>query len=215
MTGTTRRDFLIAVAGTVNIKKNMFGVPPSGGALGGRKRPAEAGTPNKHVDLAGIRTRAEWQAAREKILANMRLVMGELPKKKTPAKIIKLESEESPNYICLKIKYLAEADDYVPAYLLTPKNLKRRAPAMLCLHQTIRIGKDEPVGLGGNPNLHYAKELTKRGYICIAPDYPYLGENSFDPYKGDGHKLRLQFVQEILRRRPDWMERRSLHAADR
>jgi len=54
---------------------------------------------------------------------------------------------------------------------------------MLCLHQTTRIGKDEPAGLGGNPNLHYAAELAERGYVTLAPDYPYLGENNTDPYK--------------------------------
>jgi len=25
--------------------------------------------------------------------------------------------------------------------------------------------------------------LAERGYICIAPDYPYLGENEFEPYQ--------------------------------
>jgi len=163
MTETTRRDFLTTIAGALIL-------------------PAFPRARNK-VDLAGIRTRAQWRTAREQILANMRLVMGELPKKHPPVKIIRLETEESPSYIRTKIKYLAEADDYVPAHLLTPKGPRRRAPAMLCLHQTTRIGKDEPAGLGGDPNLHYAKELAMRGYVTIAPDYPYLGENSFDPYK--------------------------------
>jgi hypothetical protein len=136
------------------------------------------------VDLANIRTRAEWQRAREKILANMQLVMGELPKqKRPPAEIVRLETADSPGFTRTKIKFLSEANDYVAAHLLVPKRLKRRAPAMLCLHQTVRIGKDEPAGLGGNPNLHYAKELALRGYVTIAPDYPYLGENQFDPYQ--------------------------------
>ncbi|HEX4949113.1 MAG TPA: alpha/beta fold hydrolase, partial [Blastocatellia bacterium] len=82
-----------------------------------------------------------------------------------------------------KIQYLSEPGDFVDAHLLIPKNLKRKASAMLCLHQTIKIGKDEPAGLGGNPNLHYAKELAERGFVCIVPDYPYLGENTFDPYQ--------------------------------
>ncbi|MGH9854002.1 MAG: alpha/beta hydrolase family protein, partial [Blastocatellia bacterium] len=95
--------------------------------------------------------------------------------------------------------YLAEADDYVPAYLLTPKGLKRRVPAMLCLHQTVRISKDEPAGLGGNPNLHYAKELAERGYVCIAPDYPYLGENSFDPYKHGYISCTMKGIRNHIR----------------
>jgi pimeloyl-ACP methyl ester carboxylesterase len=137
-----------------------------------------------NIDLANIHTRAEWRMAREKILANMQLVMGELPKqKRPPVKIIRVNGEEARAFYRVKIKYLSEGDDYVPAYLLIPRKRARRAPAMLCLHQTTRIGKDEPAGLGGNPNLHYAAELAERGYVTLAPDYPYLGENNADPYK--------------------------------
>ncbi|MGH9940659.1 MAG: alpha/beta hydrolase family protein [Blastocatellia bacterium] len=164
MTVTTRRDFLTTAASAI--------IPP-----------AFAFAQDK-VDLADIRTRAEWRMAREQILAGMQLVMGELPKRKRPpVEIIRLESEDLTKFTRAKIKYLSEEGDYVPAYLLTPKDLKRPAPAMLCLHQTIKIGKAEPVGLGGAPNLHYAKELAERGYVCVAPDYPYLGENDFDPYQ--------------------------------
>ena len=49
-----------------------------------------------------------------------------------------------------------------------------KLPAMLCLHQTTKIGKEEPAGLGGNPNLHYALHLAQRGYVTLAPDYPVV-----------------------------------------
>ncbi|MGH9842134.1 MAG: hypothetical protein ACREEM_25550, partial [Blastocatellia bacterium] len=129
-------------------------------------------------ELAAIRKRRDWQAARDGVLAGMQAVMGALPAtKRSPVEIVKLESEETASFTRTKIQYLSEPNDPVPAYLLVPKNLRRRAAAMLCLHQTIKIGKGEPVGLGGSANLHYAKELAERGYVCIAPDYPYLGEN--------------------------------------
>lgn len=134
-------------------------------------------------DLTALRTRQDWQQARAQILAGMQLAMGELPKRKPlPLEISKLATEDLPTFTRTKIKYLAEPGDHVDAYLLVPKQLKRKAPAMLCLHQTIKIGKGEPAGLGGNPNLHYAKELAERGYVCLVPDYPYLGENTFIPY---------------------------------
>ena len=56
---------------------------------------------------------------------------------------------------------------------------------MLCLHQTVDIGKDEPSGLGGNPDLQYAKELAERGYVTLAPDYWNFGEyrkKRYNPY---------------------------------
>ncbi|HEX4948446.1 MAG TPA: acetylxylan esterase, partial [Blastocatellia bacterium] len=135
-------------------------------------------------DFTGLRTRRDWQKARAHILAGMQLVMGQLPpRQKLPLEIKKLVVTETSAFTRTKIQYLSEPGDFVDAHLLIPKNLKRKAPAILCLHQTIKIGKDEPAGLGGNPNLHYAKELAERGFVCIVPDYPYLGENTFDPYQ--------------------------------
>jgi dienelactone hydrolase len=80
------------------------------------------------------------------------------------------------------IWFRPEADDEVPAWLLLPPSPRRKMAAALCLHQTTRIGKDEPAGLGGKPNLHYARELALRGYVTLAPDYPNFGEYQFDPY---------------------------------
>lgn len=130
------------------------------------------------------RNRTEWQNARAATLAAMQRVMGGLPPRtKQPVEMETLEREDLPAFTRSKIRYLSEPGDYVPAYLLVPKRLKRHAPAMLCLHQTVKIGKAEPTGLGGNPQLHYAQELAERGFVCLVPDYPYLGENSFDPYQ--------------------------------
>ena len=163
-----RRDFLIAATS-----------PIAGAAVTSSRSLAQSG-----IDLSAIRNRDGWRVQRDRILAGMQLVMGDLPKTTgLPPGIVQLKSEESPVFTRRKITYLSERGDDVPAYLLIPKVLKRRAPAMLCLHQTIKTGKDEPVGLNGNPNLHYARELAGRGYVCIAPDYPYLGENEFDPYQ--------------------------------
>jgi hypothetical protein len=77
---------------------------------------------------------------------------------------------------------VAEPGDRVPAYLFLPAapTPGRRGPAMLALHQTTGIGKGEPAGLGGRPNLHYALELAQRGYVVLAPDYPSFGDYQYD-----------------------------------
>ena len=67
-----------------------------------------------------------------------------------------------------------------PTYLLIPKDLKGKAPGMLCLHQSVESSKTEPVGLSGKPNLHYAKELSNRGYITLTPDYPRYDDYPID-----------------------------------
>jgi hypothetical protein len=134
-----RRDFLIAATSAI---------------AGAAVCPSRSFAQNR-IDLSVIRNRDGWRVQRERILAEMQLVMGESPKTTRLAlEIVKLESEEQPVFTRRKITYLSERGDDVPAYLLIPKPLKRRAPAMLCLHQTIKIGKGEPVGLEGNANLH-------------------------------------------------------------
>lgn len=109
--------------------------------------------------------------------------MGEFPKKSraTPAVRV-LEQREIGNLTYRRIDYEAEPGDWVPAWLILPSG-KGKHPAMLCLHQTTKVGKDEPAGLAGKPTLHYAKELAERGFVTIVPDYPSLGENHSDPYK--------------------------------
>ncbi len=125
-----------------------------------------------------------WRKRRERILADMQLVMGPLPpaSRKVPPDVAVLDEADLPKVVRKKITFAAEDGDRVPAYLLLPKGLAGKAPAMLCLHQTTGIGKGEPAGVGGDPNLHYALELAERGYVTLAPDYPNFGDYKLDPY---------------------------------
>ncbi len=141
-----------------------------------------------YLDSAGkpvpVRTTADWQKRRDHILAGMQLVMGPLPLADSKVPLdLKIEAEEAlAKVVRKKITFAVEKGDRVPAYLLIPRNLKGKAPAMLCLHQTTRIGKGEPAGVGGSANLHYALELAERGYVTLAPDYPNFGDYRLDPY---------------------------------
>jgi pimeloyl-ACP methyl ester carboxylesterase len=93
--------------------------------------------------------------------------------------------ERGAGYVRRKITFQSEPGDRCSAWLTIPLaclDAGERRPAMVCLHQTTSIGKDEPMGLGGLPNLHYARELAERGYVTIAPDYPNFGEYRCDPY---------------------------------
>jgi acetyl esterase/lipase len=114
------------------------------------------------------------------ILARLEEIMGPLPRSAKGRPRFRIDSEiEDGGLLRRHITY----DNEVPAWLLLPPNpTRRRLPAVLCLHQTTRIGKDEPAGLGGKPNLHYARELALRGYVTLAPDYPNFGEYTYDVY---------------------------------
>lgn len=132
-----------------------------------------------------VRSMEDWQQRRRHILRNFELVAGQLPgsEQKVPLDMRVEEVEQLENYVRKKITYASAANDRVPAYLLIPNDVQGRVPAVLCLHQTTKIGKREPAGLGGSADLHYAAELSERGYVTLAPDYPFFGENQHDPYK--------------------------------
>ena len=121
---------------------------------------------------------------RGQILEGMQRVMGALPdeRRKVPPDLRVTETVEFDGYIRKKIDFAVEKGDRLAAYLLVPKDLKGKAPAVLCLHQTIAIGKGSPAGIGDRRTLFYAVELARRGYVTLAPDYPYFGENKTDPY---------------------------------
>ena len=126
----------------------------------------------------------QWQDRRAQTLESMQLVMGPLPDRSDleSLDVEVLQTVRVDGIERRRISYLAEQGDRVPAYLLIPEGLVNPAPAMLCLHQTTAIGKNEPAGLGGKPDLHYGLELAKRDYVTLIPDYPGFGDNEFDPY---------------------------------
>jgi len=128
----------------------------------------------------------DWGRRRWQLRAHMQEVMGKLPEpiQRVPLDVQTVSEEQADGYLRRKITFAAEPGDRVPAWLLLPPGVDKAKPAsypaMLCLHQTTKIGKDEPAGLGGLPNLHYAHELAQRGFICIVPDYPSFGEYPYD-----------------------------------
>jgi pimeloyl-ACP methyl ester carboxylesterase len=149
-----------------------------------------------------IRTAADWQHRRAHILDGMQEVMGVLPHPKSPVPLdVQTEEEHKEDgYTRRKIAY--HTDDpktRTHAWLLLPlppgesrgegasPTVPKRVPAVLCLHQTTRNGKDSPVGLTDRPTLHYAKELAKRGYVTISPDYPSFGDSKNYDFDADDY----------------------------
>ncbi len=78
-------------------------------------------------------------------------------------------------YIRTRVTYKVELDEYVPAWLLTPKEAVPEGgwPAILAIHQhggQYDLGKSELVGLSGDPQYAYGRELCQRGYMVLCPD---------------------------------------------
>lgn len=146
---------------------------------------------------------------RAKLLTKLEAAMGPMPpdSRKVPPDV-KILSEEriGTSHLRIKLTYASEAGDRVPAWLLKPiAPPNTRHPAMLCLHQTINIGKDEPVGLGQQPSKQQALHLVERGYVCLAPDYPSFGEYPYDFQKAFQQKLYQSGTMKAI-----WNNRRAV-----
>jgi dienelactone hydrolase len=125
-----------------------------------------------------------WRGQLPDIRRRMELVMGPLPgaERRVPLDVEAGAVEPTARYTRRHLRYTPEPGDRVPAWLLVPHTATAATPAaaLLCLHQTNAVGKDEPAGLGGLPDLHYAHELAERGFVCLVPDYPSFGEYRHD-----------------------------------
>ena len=131
-----------------------------------------------------IQSVADWRVRRDHILTHFQRVAGPIPPltQAVPLDVQVVEEVTVGKLQRFKLTYASEAGDRVGAYLFLPAEAahQEQRPAVLCLHQTVRIGKEEPAGLGGKENLRYALELAERGFVTFAPDYPSFGEHTWD-----------------------------------
>ena len=96
-----------------------------------------------------------------------------------------LSEEDMGDYVRQKISYLVTDRERVNAYLLLPKNLKGKRPAMVAIHQHavwFSRGKLEPVGLDGDPDFFYGVDLVRRGYVVICPELMCFRERRYRKY---------------------------------
>ena len=121
-----------------------------------------------------------WEVKRARMATIIRTILGEPTNLEPPKLEVEgLETEILDDHIRQHIRIRSERDDWIPAYLLLPRPLpKAPLPALICLHQTVAQGKKEPCGMEGSHDLALARQLVRRGYVCIAPDMIGFGDAS-------------------------------------
>jgi dienelactone hydrolase len=148
------------------------------------------------LDPANLPALSDWPTRRPEIERTWRSYLGPLPES-APVTWRSGDEAVADGVRRQRIRYQSP-DDEVSAYLLTPDPAPTApAPAVLALHQTVTIGKDEVVGLGGSPDLAYGLELAQRGYVVLAPDTITRGERIADGEKPD-------LTDGFYRRNPTW-----------
>jgi acetyl esterase/lipase len=134
---------------------------------------------------------ADMGIRREHIRRGMEQAMGPLPdpSRRVPLDVRIERREEKSDYVRIKLTYVPEPGDRVPALLLVPKTVVldvagiggsigggKKLPAMLCLHPTNVDGKAQTAAMIGGSTRHYGHQLAQRGYVCLIPDYPSFGD---------------------------------------
>ncbi len=113
----------------------------------------------------------------------------------TTPEINYLEKFSKDGLIYERIEYRVD-EEFVPAFLIYPNEIETPVPGILALHQTTEpqsIGSAEVAGIEGNKNYFYGKELADRGYVVLAPDYPFFGN-----YKTSKKKIYEHFNYESI-----------------
>jgi dienelactone hydrolase len=135
-------------------------------------------------------------ALREELWETWRDLLGPSARNNGPLDLKVLEEADLPNYTRKKIEYSGDPGERIRAWLIIPKNMKKPTPAMLCLHQTVRSGKDQCAGVGNEikPELSYGPLLAERGFITLSPDAICFGERyqvggNFYCHYGDAVRL--------------------------
>ncbi len=137
----------------------------------------------------------DWDKYRAGIKARMESVMGPLPGQKLPPPTFEVvDSLVTADYRRLNIRILVKPGEIVTAYLYIPNSARpgEKLPAMLALHETDLAGKKSVDGEGSyeksRQTLGYGKELARRGYVVIAPDYPSFGDSVPYDFKSDDYE---------------------------
>lgn len=139
-----------------------------------------------------VRTAEDWAARRAGILEGVQAAMGKLPERADlpPLDVKVLREVKGEGFARQAITYVVERTDRVPAHLYVPTSPApaQRRPAMLALHQTSNNGKGDLAGDGQNPNMGYAPELARRGYVVLCPDYPSFGDHAPYDFAADAYE---------------------------
>jgi acetyl esterase/lipase len=141
-----------------------------------------------YLDIEGVVRPVEhvsdWWIRRAQVIRAMERIMGEFPGSAlTQAKRREvvweiIEDIDAGDHRRQSIEFESLPGAMVPAFLLIPKGLPPTGgwPAVLALHQTHPEGRRVVVGLGSSPDDEYGVELVRRGYVVIAPPYPWLAD---------------------------------------
>jgi dienelactone hydrolase len=134
-------------------------------------------------------------------LEELLCLIGPMPER-VPLHAETVESVDCGSHVRRKVQYDVQEGERISAFVLVPKNIDMRAPAVFCHHQhasNFALGKSEVVGLSGDHDQAYAVELAERGYVTFAPDAIAFEERNWS--KISGHAEYLEMASRLVQGR--------------
>src|SRR5947208_6088156 len=113
-----------------------------------------------------------WEAQRKQVRQQLWELLGKLPPRPTLPKIKTVSREERDDYVLEKFEFDNGAGAIVPGYILLPKNVSGKAPAILYCHWhggEYDIGKEELFQSKHTPEAP-GPAFARRGFVVLALD---------------------------------------------
>lgn len=126
-------------------------------------------------ELSKLKGLSDWPAVREQIESALENVLGEMETERVELQMKTLDETSFPGYTRRRVNYFVDEWERVTAWLFVPEG-RDEVPGILCCHQQVPQGKDEPAGVKGDTRLAFAQRYAELGYVTIAPDCITAGE---------------------------------------
>jgi dienelactone hydrolase len=126
------------------------------------------------------KTKGAWELQRQQVRAELWSLLGKLPARPKVPRVEILSHEEREDYTCEKFQFDNEAGSTVPGYILLPKKLSGKAPAILFCHWhggEYDIGKEELFQSRHTPEAP-GPALARRGFVVLGIDAYCFGERN-------------------------------------
>ena len=125
-------------------------------------------------------SKGAWERERGKIRAQLWELLGKLPPRPKLPKVEILSREDRGDYMVEKFQFDNEAGATVPGYIILPKGVTGKAPAILYCHWhggEYEIGKEELFQARHTPEAP-GPVLARRGYVVLGIDTYCFGERN-------------------------------------
>ena len=135
------------------------------------------------TEMVPISTSDEWEQKAEALRELYYSTLGTEPYSNDIDLNIEITGEtDHGDYIEKTVTYNVSPDERIEACMFVPAGISGKTPGVLCLHQTIDMGKQQIVGNDPEPvgrDLEIALHLVKRGFVTFAYDLLAAGTRCY------------------------------------